>query len=127
MKKILFSFLLFFCFFISFESCQAFSVTTPSGVSYEIDEKYQTYLAFSSDSSNEYILVSEKKGIFKLEWSPGWKDYGLAFYPEGSTSPGKFDYYYGRTHLAYGSSLLPSGVAKNTCKISSCTTNVVYR
>lgn len=126
MKKVFFSFLAIFCFFIAFNSCQAYTITSPHGVEYNINDEYQTYLAYAKDSNNEYILVSKKKGVFKLEWSSGWSDYAFVFYPEGSTSSSKFDYYYWGTKIAYDNSMISSGVAKNTCEISACNTTITF-
>lgn len=95
MKKVFFSFIAIFCFFIAFNSCQALTIQG-DGVAVEISDEYVSYVCLKGDGSEGdgyggVILASKVKGIFKKNWVSNQGSYMYYFYPEGSDSYTKYD------------------------------------
>lgn len=96
MKKVFFSFLAIFCFFIAFNSCQALTINGDNGISVEISDEYVSYICFNNATSNNggTVIASKVKGVFKKNWVSGQGSYMVYFYPDGSTTYTTFDAIY---------------------------------
>lgn len=109
MKKVFFSFLAIFCFFIAFNSCQALTIQG-DGVTVEISDEFVSYVCIKgSDDSTGHILASKVKGIFKKNWVSGQSSYMYYFYPDGSDTYTTFYQF----HINSGSNM--AGPSSVTC------------